>query len=86
MKFIKSILVCSLLLSSSVFAAAVNVNTASADEIAASLKGIGVTKAAAIFEHCQAVKCQKAEDLLVVKGIGEKTLEKISADLVFSEN
>ena len=86
MKFIKSILFCSLLLSSSVFAAPVNVNTASVDEIAASLKGIGATKAAAISEHCQAVKCQKAEDLLPVKGIGEKTLEKISADLIFIED
>jgi competence protein ComEA len=30
-------------------------------------------------------KCNKPEDLLSVKGIGEKTLAKISADLRFKD-
>ena len=66
-----------------VSASPVNVNKASAEEIASSLSGIGPAKAAAISEHCKKMKCTKSEDLLEVKGIGEKTLAKISADLRF---
>ncbi len=80
----KSVLFVALLSASSVvLASPVNVNTASADEIAAALTGIGPAKAMAISELCQAKPCSKPEDLLQVKGIGEKTLEKIKMDLVF---
>lgn len=72
-----------LFMSFSVSAATVNVNKASADEISAALKGIGPAKAKAISKHCKKVKCKKAEDLLMVKGIGEKTLSKISKNLRF---
>ena len=71
------------LLSFQVSAAPVNVNTASAEEISSALKGIGPAKAQAISDFCKQQKCTKAADLLQVKGIGEKTLEKISADLQF---
>lgn len=70
-------------LSFSVFASPVNVNSASAEEISTALSGIGPAKALAISEHCKKMKCSKPEDLLEVKGIGEKTLSKISADLRF---
>ncbi|VAW49275.1 hypothetical protein MNBD_GAMMA03-1986 [hydrothermal vent metagenome] len=72
-----------LFVSFSVSAAPVNVNKASVDEISAALSGIGPAKAEAISKHCKKVKCKKPEDLLGVKGIGEKTLKKISKDLRF---
>lgn len=64
-------------------AAPVNVNKASAQEIAASLNGIGPAKAEAIADFCQKSKCSKPNDLLAIKGIGEKTLTKIAEDLRF---
>ena len=72
-----------LVMSAPAYAAPVNVNTASIDEIADSLNGVGPAKAEAISTHCKKVKCQSPEDLLEVKGIGEKTLMKISEDLRF---
>ena len=71
------------MVSFSVSAAPVNVNKASVDDIAAALSGIGPAKAAAISKHCRKVKCKKAEDLLMVKGIGEKTLAKIKKNVKF---
>lgn len=73
------------ILSFSVSASPVNVNSASTEEISAALSGIGPAKAAAISEHCKKMVCSKPEDLLTVKGIGEKTLAKISADLRFED-
>ncbi len=82
--FLRYLALCTfLIMSFSVSAAPVNVNKASVDEIAAALSGIGPAKAKAISEHCKKVKCKKAEDLLAVKGIGEKTLKKIEKDLKF---
>lgn len=69
----------------SAFASPVNVNSASVDEIASALSGIGPAKAMAISEHCKKMTCSKPEDLLEVKGIGEKTLNKISPDLRFKD-
>lgn len=55
----------------------VNVNTASADQLAEALNGVGPQKAQAIVEYRKANgPFTKAEDLLKVKGIGEKMLEK----------
>ncbi len=62
---------------------AVNVNTASAGEIATALHGVGEKRSVLIVEHCQKIRCTKPEDLLEVKGIGKKTLEKIRDDLEF---
>lgn len=54
----------------------VDINTADAVTIAASLKGIGEAKAAAIVEHRKSHGAFKsADDLVLVKGIGEKTVE-----------
>lgn len=72
-------------LSINVLAAPVNVNTADSQQIAAALNGIGMVKAERISAYCQKNRCSKAEDLLAVKGIGEKTLEKISEDLRFKK-
>ena len=73
------------ILSFSVSASPVNVNKASAEEISSALSGIGPAKAMAISEHCKKITCSKPDDLLAVKGIGEKTLAKISADLRFKD-
>jgi len=67
----------------SVLASPVNVNKAEPSEIAIALKGVGPSKAQSISDYCKENKCAKPEDLLNVKGIGEKTLEKIKADLRF---
>lgn len=64
-------------------ASPVNINKASSTEIGDALHGIGPVKAEAIFVYCQEYKCSKPSDLLNVKGIGEKTLRRISEDLVF---
>jgi competence protein ComEA len=73
------------ILSFSVSASPINVNSASVDDIASALSGIGPAKAMAISEHCKKMTCSKPEDLLEVKGIGEKTLSKISPDLRFKD-
>ncbi len=71
--------------SASVLASPVNVNSASVGEISAALSGIGPVKAEAISTYCQESSCLKPADLLQVKGIGAKTLEKIKVDLVFEK-
>ena len=60
--------------------AGVNLNTASAEELA-TLKGIGPSTAAKIIEYRQAHKFNSIEDVMNVKGIGEKTFVKIKDDL-----
>jgi competence protein ComEA len=61
--------------------AQVNINTATADELA-KLNGIGKVKAEAIVAYRTANgKFKAVEDLGKVTGIGDKTLEKLKADL-----
>lgn len=55
----------------------VNINKASAAEIAAALKGIGLKKAQAIVDYRKKFGDFKTVDeLTAVKGVGEKTLQK----------
>jgi len=55
----------------------ININTATAEQLT-SLKGIGPKKAQAIIEFRKKNgKFKKLEDLMLVKGIGKKTFEKI---------
>ena len=55
----------------------VDVNTADADTIAAELKGIGLAKAKAIVEYRKKYGPFKSpDDLSLVKGIGERTIER----------
>jgi len=64
--------------------AAVNVNTATQQELE-TLKGIGPVKAKAIIDYRSKNGAFKsAADLVNVPGIGEKTVEKLKADLAFS--
>ena len=61
--------------------AKININTASVAELE-TLKGIGTKKAEAIVKYREDHgKFNKAEDLVLVKGIGDKVLAKISSEI-----
>ncbi len=73
----------SFLVFSTVFAAPVNINTASAEEIATSLSGVGVVKSEAIVDYRKEHgNFYSVEDLVNVKGIGAKTLEKNKDNII----
>ncbi|WP_115718738.1 ComEA family DNA-binding protein [Gallaecimonas mangrovi] len=56
-------------------AKAININSASAEDIAHNLKGVGAKKAALIIEYREAHgPFKNLEDLKKVKGIGDKLL------------
>ena len=58
------------------FAGPVDINTADAETISAELKGVGLAKAKAIVEYRQKHGPFKSpDDLSLVKGIGERTVE-----------
>ena len=60
----------------------VDVNTADAETISAELKGIGLTKAKAIVEYRKKHgPFRSADDLSLVKGIGERTVEINRSDI-----
>jgi len=63
-------------------AAKVNVNTATKEELI-SLNGIGEVLAQRIIEERQLLPFEDADDLRRVKGIGEKTVEKLRGSVVF---
>lgn len=67
-----------LLLSSSIHASTpININTASATEIAAALSGIGPAKAQAIVDYrTEKGSFVSVEELVQVPGIGPATLER----------
>ena len=83
MKLLQSLfLSLSLLLSTAAFAEKVNINTASAEQIASAMTGVGESKAQAIVEYReQHGKFKSIQDLEYVDGIGEKTIEKNSHKL-----
>lgn len=65
------------------FAGAVNINTADAESLATELNGIGETKAIAIVEYRQQNgPFKSADDLALVKGIGEGTIDKNRDNIV----
>jgi competence protein ComEA len=73
----------SILFSSWLFAAPVNINQATASEIAESLSGIGMSKAEAIVAYRnENGKFSSADDIVKVKGIGNSTLEKNKLDIL----
>lgn len=58
------------------FAGPVDINTADAETISTELKGVGLSKAKAIIEYRQKHgPFQSPDDLSLVKGIGERTVE-----------
>jgi len=71
------------LFSLSTWAAPVNVNTADAATLAVSLVGVGATKAQAIVAYREENgPFASADDLVSVKGIGTKTLERNRSDIL----
>jgi len=76
MKFLA--FVSALMLSVSLWA--VNINTASVEELTA-LPGIGKSTAEKIVEYRKGHRFNKTSDLMDVKGIGEKKFEKIKSEL-----
>ncbi len=61
----------------------VNVNTADAETISAELKGVGMAKAKAIVEYREKHGPFKTlEDLTLVSGIGERTIEVNRGDIL----
>ncbi len=72
-----------LMFSSVVFASPVNINMASADEMAQSLNGIGLSKAQAIVEYRKKNgQFKNASDIVMVRGIGESTFQKNKSDIL----
>ena len=75
-----------LMFSAIVYASPVNVNKASAKQIASSLTGIGEKKAEAIVAYRKAHGDFKhVADLTHVKGIGVKTLAKNEHDILLTD-
>ena len=61
--------------------AKININTATVAELE-TLPGIGAKKAEAIVKYREDNgKFQKPEDIILVKGIGEKLFDKISGEI-----
>lgn len=84
MKSIISIVLCAVLIvaSFSVFAVPVNVNKADTALIADSLSGIGLKTAEKIVQYRDENGAFKqVDDLLLIKGIGDKKLNKIRSDI-----
>lgn len=83
MKLLRRILPVAMLLLPLVAAAEpVDVNTADAVTISKSLKGIGMSKAEAIVEYRKKHgPFKNADELTLVKGIGERTIEINRADI-----
>ena len=83
MKLVSTLVLAWLLAVSTVtLAGPVNINTADAETISAELKGIGMSKAKAIVEYREKHgPFRSADDLSLVKGIGEKTVEQNRDDI-----
>ena len=83
MKLFQSLFLTTILLfSGSVFAGKININTASAEQIASAMTGIGESKAQAIVKYRTTHgKFKSIDSLENVAGIGEKTVEKNKANI-----
>jgi competence protein ComEA len=77
MKFFLTLLAATLLFTTAWAAQPVNVNTASAEEIAENLKGIGLSKAQLIVDYRETNgSFDHVDELVNVKGIGVKTVDR----------
>ena len=75
---------CMLFVSSVSWAGYVDINKADAETLAMELKGIGLKKAQAIVEYRTLNGAFKsAEDLVNVKGISDRTVEKNRENILF---
>ena len=74
-----------LLISTAAFAGPVDINTADASTMAEAITGVGENKAIAIVEYrISHGPFESVDDLVRVKGIGAKTVEKNRANLMAS--
>ncbi len=75
-----------LLSAAAVFALQVDVNKADAEALADNLLGIGSSKANAIVAHrTKYGPFRTTDDLMQVKGVGEKTIELNRGNILFGE-
>jgi competence protein ComEA len=82
MKLLPSLLLALALLPASVRAEPVNINTADAATLARELKGVGEARAQAIVEHrARHGAFRSADELALVKGIGQKVVEQNRANI-----
>jgi len=71
---------------SSAVASPVNINLADAPSIADALNGIGQSKAEAIVAYRETNgQFASVDDLVMVKGIGDRTLERIREDILLTD-
>jgi competence protein ComEA len=83
--FTKAAVIALLTLPMLAFAGQVNVNTADAETIASELNGVGLSKAKAIVEYrTKHGPFRSVDDLSLVKGIGERTVDKNRSDIQVS--
>ena len=84
MKTIVKLAACAAItLSSIATAAPVNINSASAEEIADALNGIGMSKAQAIVEYREAYGLfESADEIVFVRGIGDATYQDNKDDIL----
>jgi competence protein ComEA len=84
MKTITSIAALAALVISTIsMAAPVNINSASAEEIAQALNGIGLSKAQAIVEYRETNGLfNQADEIVYVQGIGDTTYQKNRDDIL----
>lgn len=69
------------------FAGPVNINAATAEQIATELKGIGNAKAEAIVAYrTEHGAFKSADDLVMVKGVGEKTVAANRENILIGES
>ena len=67
------------------FAGPVDINTADAETMSMELNGVGMAKAEAIVEYRKKYgPFKSADDLSLVKGIGERTVELNRANILVS--
>lgn len=82
----KKLLLVVALFSANAFATPVNINTADAKMIAASLAGVGIKKAEAIVaDRTKNGAFKSVDDLKRVSGIGEKTVATNKADILLAD-
>ena len=87
MKFLLTLILASFLASVAWAAEPVNVNTASAEEIAVGLNGVGQSKAALIVEYREVNgPFAHVDELVNVKGIGISTVDKNRGMIVLQGN
>ncbi len=75
--------IAALTFSSFSFASPVNINSADAEQIADALNGIGMVRAQAIVDYRTSNgSFTSADQIVLVRGVGEKTYQKIKVDIL----